>query len=578
MAAGRVRAPALIFPGLGTAIGAIASGPVPTLPIPVVVPQEQIDTVMLAIGGALADLTQGRVQTADELRTSLDRLELAPYRGAFAIEEPARIATELAQTLGDETLQARVQLVNVDLLARQGKAAESGQLLFATFEWAKTGGSAHVLARSHYLMSTFYRLVGDMPSALEHALHALESTPDDVLPELRAEHLLILALALDESGNAEDAHQRYQEVAEVGLRIGHPRLSINALNNMAYVCCEEGRPADAVPLVARMWEIATEYRSTLNPSHLDTAAKVQLMLGSPEIALQMLEPVLSPEPQQPVEPEPLGRCLLTAAEAERALGNLADAQKTLNRLQALAEEQQLGPMRVLVHLEQAQLYAADKRFEEAYHEHWAFHAASEAMRSLEREARARILQIALGAQQARQDSDHFRELALRDPLTGLHNRRFINDQLSELLERCARLGEVLSVAMFDLDHFKHVNDTFSHDTGDAVLVEFATLLDAAAEKPAVAARLGGEEFLVILPRTGEAAARAWTARALSTIRSHDWSPLTGRLAVTASVGLSTARGAGWTREGLLRMADENLYAAKHTGRNRFVGPVASGPS
>ena len=543
------------------------------MPIPFAVAHEQIDTGMLAIAGALADLTEGRVQTADDLRARLDRLELAPYRDALAAAEPSRIAAELAATLGDEQLQARVQLVRADLLARQGKAAESGQLLFAASEWAETSGDPHVLARSHYLRSTFYRLVGDLPSALEHALHALESTPTDVLADLRAEHLLILALALDESGNAEEANRRYQEVAEVGLRIGHPRLSINALNNMAYVCCEENRPADAVPLVARMREIAAEYGSTLNARHTDTAAKVQVMLGSPEVALAMLATVVTPEPgRPPTEPEPLAQCLLTAAEAERALGRSAEAQQTLDRLLALCEDQQLRGMQVAARLEQSLLYAADGWFQLAYDEHVAFHAASEALRSVEREARARILQIALGAQQARQDSDHFRELALRDPLTGLHNRRFINDQLTELLEQCARLGDVLSVAMFDLDHFKRVNDTLSHDTGDAVLVAFAALLADCAAKPAMAARLGGEEFLVILPRTGEAEARAWTSRTLSIIRSHDWSPLTGQLPVTASVGLSTVRGPGWTREGLLRVADENLYAAKHTGRDRFVGP------
>ena len=547
------------------------------LPIPLAVPQKQIDTGLLAIGSALSDLNEGRVQTAEELRRCLDRLELAPYRGAFAPGEPVRIAAELATLLGDEELQARIQLIRADLLARQGKTAEAGQLLFATYEWAESNGSPHVLARSHYLMSTFYRLVGDMPSALEHALHALESTPDDVLPELRAEHLLTLALAFDESGNAEEANQRYQEAAEAGLRIGHPRLSINALNNMAYVCCEENRPADAVPLVDRMLKIADEYGSVLNPSHHDTAAKVQLMLGAPDVALKMLEIVLSPGPDRlRAEPEPLARCLLTAAEAHRALGNLSDAKRTLDRLRILCQEQQLRGMHVLARLEQSMLYAADGRWQEAYQEHREFHAAGEALRSVERESRARILQVALGAQQARRDSDHFRELALRDPLTGLHNRRFINDQLADLLEQCARLGEVLSVAMFDLDHFKRVNDTLSHDTGDAVLVAFAALLAGSAEKSATAARLGGEEFLVIMPQTDEAAAREWTERMLSLIRAHDWSPLTGSLPVTSSVGLSTVRGPGWTREALLRVADENLYSAKRTGRDRVVGPEPSG--
>lgn len=531
-----------------------------------------MDSARQAILGALADLTEGRVRTASELQVCLGLLELAPYRDAPAAAEPTRIATELAAKLGDEQLSAQVDLIRADLMARGGNAPESARLLFATSAWAKSRGNAHVLARSHYLMSMFYRNVGDLPSALEHALYALESTPPDVLPELRAEHMLAVALAFDESGNADEAARRYQEVVEVGLRIGHPRLSINGLNNMAYVHCEEGHPEEAVALVAWMSRIADQHGIVLNARHRDTAATVELMLGSPEVALQMLKTVISPGPADPTpEPEPLAQCLITAAQAQRALGALGEAQQTLDRLLAFCQEQQLHGVQVLALLEQSLLYAAAGRYQEAYEEHCAYHAAGEALRSSEREARARILHVALGAQEARRDREHFRELALRDSLTGLYNRRFINDHLADLLERCARLDEMLSVAMLDLDHFKLINDTLSHDAGDAVLAQFAALLSDATEKPLVAARLGGEEFLVILPHTGEAQARDWTRKMLSIIRSHDWSPITGELAVTASAGLSTARGAGWSRERLLRKADKNLYAAKHAGRDRVVG-------
>lgn len=108
-------------------------------------------------------------------------------------------------------------------------------------------------------MSLFYRNVGDLPSALEHALHALEFMPSDALPELWAEHLLGAALAFDESGNAEEAARRYQEVVDVGIRIGHPRLSINALNNMAYVHCEKVIRSGRYPSSpgCRRWQTST---------------------------------------------------------------------------------------------------------------------------------------------------------------------------------------------------------------------------------------------------------------------------------------------------------------------------------
>jgi two-component system cell cycle response regulator len=527
---------------------------------------------MQAIRDALADLTEGRVQTVSQLQTAVNLLELAPYRDVAAAVEPARVAAELAVELGDEQIQAQVQLVQADIMAREGRTAESGQLLFTTNTWAQVAGNAHVQARSHYLMSNFHRLMGDLPFALEHALYALQAIPKDVLPELRAEHLLIVALAFDDSGNAEEAAWRYEEVASIGLRIGHPRLAINALNNMAYVCCEEDRPYDAVPLIARMSKIADDYGIELTPRHLDTAATVEVMLGSPDVALRMLAPVITPAlGVSPPEPESLAQCLLTSASALRALGSLTEAQQTLARLTRFCQDQKLESMAVLARLEQARLYADGHDYRRAYEEHIAFHAAGEALRSAEREARARILQVTLGAQETREDVAQLRELAMRDPLTGLHNRRFVNERLAELLERCNRLGEVLSVAMLDLDHFKRINDTLSHTAGDAVLVEFGKLLSDATEKPLLVARLGGEEFLAILPDTAEDAATDWARSMLERIRAHDWSSMAGDLPVTASVGLSTVRGATATQEGLLATADENLYVAKRTGRDRFVG-------
>jgi hypothetical protein len=141
------------------------------------VPAEQMDTAMRAILGALADLNEGRVRTIGDLQGVVELLELAPYRDARAATEPARIARELAVELGDEQIQAQIQLIHADLLARGGQQEEAGRILFATSAWAKSSGNPHVLARSHYLMSMFYRAVGDLPSALENALYALESTP-----------------------------------------------------------------------------------------------------------------------------------------------------------------------------------------------------------------------------------------------------------------------------------------------------------------------------------------------------------------------------------------------------------------
>jgi diguanylate cyclase (GGDEF)-like protein len=161
-------------------------------------------------------------------------------------------------------------------------------------------------------------------------------------------------------------------------------------------------------------------------------------------------------------------------------------------------------------------------------------------------------------------------MAHRDPLTGLHNRRYVNERLPALLGEASVRRAPLSVAILDLDHFKRINDTLSHSTGDAVLQQVARLLVEAATGPAVAARMGGEEFLLILPDVDAAEAARRCEQVRLRIRAHDWEPVAGALPVTASIGVTTVPDGRGTPSALLSRADRNLYAAKRAGRDRVV--------
>jgi diguanylate cyclase (GGDEF)-like protein len=180
------------------------------------------------------------------------------------------------------------------------------------------------------------------------------------------------------------------------------------------------------------------------------------------------------------------------------------------------------------------------------------------------------LQAVFEATEARRASDHFREMAHRDALTGLYNRRYVNERLPALLGEAAVRRTPISLAILDLDHFKRVNDTFSHSTGDTVLQQIGQLLAEAATGPAIAARMGGEEFLLIFPDV-DAAEAAQRCEALRLrIRAHAWAPITGTLPVTTSIGVTTGTDGFSTPSGLLARADRNLYAAKRAGRDRVV--------
>ncbi len=169
--------------------------------------------------------------------------------------------------------------------------------------------------------------------------------------------------------------------------------------------------------------------------------------------------------------------------------------------------------------------------------------------------------------------DHSMELAVTDQLTGLYNRRFLQAQLGPLVQRAACGGSPVSVVAFDIDHFKRINDTFGHDIGDAVLQEFAARLASNTRPIDFACRMGGEEFIVIMPATAGDVACLAAERVRRNVAGAPFSTpgLSEPLAVTVSVGVAQSEGGEESAETLLKRADEALYEAKRAGRNRVVG-------
>jgi two-component system, cell cycle response regulator len=163
------------------------------------------------------------------------------------------------------------------------------------------------------------------------------------------------------------------------------------------------------------------------------------------------------------------------------------------------------------------------------------------------------------------------ELALTDALTGLPNRRGIEDWAATQLSSAARHGFPFWVALADLDHFKQVNDTFGHEAGDAVLKKFAKILKGSLRRGDLCGRLGGEEFLLVLTHTDKENALAVIERIRMELAG---TPVTFgecTVGVTASFGLAgfEARQRSSTLSKLKELADAALYAAKRGGRNRI---------
>lgn len=176
----------------------------------------------------------------------------------------------------------------------------------------------------------------------------------------------------------------------------------------------------------------------------------------------------------------------------------------------------------------------------------------------------------------RQRLDQSLELAITDQLTGLYNRRFLSSQLEPLVQRAQCGGEPVSIMAIDIDHFKRCNDTFGHDVGDMVLREFAARLASNTRPSDYACRQGGEEFIVVMPRTtGDIACLAAERLRRAIAASAFVIPGLGQsLDITISIGVASTEGAEDTLDTLMKRADDALYEAKRGGRNRVIGKAA----
>ncbi|MDB4915886.1 MAG: diguanylate cyclase [Gemmatimonadetes bacterium] len=169
-------------------------------------------------------------------------------------------------------------------------------------------------------------------------------------------------------------------------------------------------------------------------------------------------------------------------------------------------------------------------------------------------------------------NERLRHMSQTDGLTGLDNRRHLNDRIEEMFAHAKRLKEPFSLVMCDLDKFKSVNDTYGHQAGDEVLKQLAAILREEAREIDRVGRYGGEEFMLLLPGAKLADALTFAERVRKRIEGHTFTFAGGTLTRTASFGV-----AGWPHDrivecdDLVRSADDALYVAKETGRNKVVG-------
>jgi diguanylate cyclase (GGDEF)-like protein len=163
-----------------------------------------------------------------------------------------------------------------------------------------------------------------------------------------------------------------------------------------------------------------------------------------------------------------------------------------------------------------------------------------------------------------------REQAIRDPLTGLHNRRFLNEMLEQSIQQAKRRGAHLCVLMIDIDLFKNFNDSYGHHAGDALLLALAELLRSQTRNSDISCRYGGEEFLLVLSNTSLETATRRAEELRSSFTKNEIKFGEQQLNATISIGVAAFPEHGTKADELIIRADQALYDAKEAGRNRIA--------
>ena len=468
----------------------------------------------------------------------------------------ARELVRAATADGDSRHADLGRLVLAELDNRGGRVAEGvrqARVILAGSE------DRVVLAHAHAVIAGGLWRVGDNAEAVRHAYPANRMLTAGDPPALRVDHAIILALQVNDQRVGGISHHEFDAAQQLADDCGVAALILANLNNWAWCSYTHGDLESAATLVGRMREHSDRTREPLNASCADTVARILLETGRPAEATAVIEEAIARS--APTDSDAIPAALITLADIQRRAGNVGIAVHTLAGCREIAARDRLPDVDAVALRMLAGCHAELGDFRAAYREMVEFHEAWTLRRTEQSEVMARVAHAQFAVDEAHRNTERFREMAERDALTGLWNRRRSDAELATVLGA----GRPASVALLDLDHFKLVNDTYSHAVGDVVLCRVAEILSAL---PGHAGRHGGEEFILVLDGDpADAAEICETVRAA--VAAYDWQAVAPGLRVTTSVGLATVRPEDDARS-VVRRADEHLYAAKHAGRDRVV--------
>ena len=448
---------------------------------------------------------------------------------------------------------------------------------------------------------------GAVDEALAWAKRSLDAARRQPDQRLVGDALLSVGVACSRAGQYDAGLEHFHQVLALFEARGDRAGCMSVLNNLGINCKNLGRHGEAIAHLEHGLAIAAEVG--------DAAASAVLRsnLGEPLLALGRLA-----DAQRELDTAiaALADCgyregeinaRVTHGRVLLALGRADAAQAELERALQGAEATGGRNYAARAHQTLAELHKAAGRFDAALRHHEAFHAAERAQFNAESDRLIGLLRVQLEVADARHEAEVHRlrhveiaqahdelkalhaallaadaeknallaqlaEQSRTDALTGLANRRWLDERLAAEMQRARRHALPLAVAMCDLDFFKRINDRFGHAVGDEVLRRVAAILRERCRSTDLVARYGGEEFCIAFLEADAADAVRSCEELRAAVAAHDWHPVHPALVVTLSIGVAHL---GDGRDGvhddahaLLADADRHLYRAKRDGRNR----------
>jgi len=509
------------------------------------------------------------------------QLEAGRLRDALAGADEA-----LAACADDE--RPILLCMKCNALVTLGMPLEALRVATTGRELASTMGSPLLVAETSLALAFALQAMEEHDRAIDLAVECEDIATAHQDEELHARSSRTLAISYSILGRHQQAIeilervvQQLEKHARTPERLFHARFSL--INARSRLSSTDGRPEPAklatyrgllADWLAFVDDVEARNLLRLRAMALGNAGIAARLAGDNDLALQILARARDEEYRLGLR----GHGAVSESHLGAAYQSLGRPQEAIAAFRSAIDKLKDGNPRDLA--------GAWEELAGAYEAIGDTAAALDALkqtRAAERRLRDDAAHSAAGRQERRDEVNRLAEqwtrLASEDGLTALANRRTFDRKLTALAAAAGN-GHPFALVLFDLDHFKQINDTYGHAVGDTVLKRFAAILRSERCADDLAARIGGEEFALLLAAASVEQAAAVTSKVQTELGRVPWSQIAGRLVVTVSAGIASsaevlaealnAGAAGECTDALLAVADRRLYAAKAAGRNRMV--------